>query len=75
MLASYKKNKSMAVTGFGVQNPKEYGVFDVKKGIMKRVVEKSKSPPSNLANAGLYLFTPEVFDYIDKTPESVRGAS
>ncbi len=73
ILSEYKKNSGMMVTGFKVENPREYGVFDVKNGITKRVVEKSKRPPSNMANAGIYLFTPEVFDFIEKTPESVRG--
>jgi len=73
VLDAHKKNKSMMVTGFEVDNPHEYGVFDVKKGKMLKVAEKSKRPPSNLANAGIYLFTPEVFDFIDKTPKSIRG--
>jgi bifunctional UDP-N-acetylglucosamine pyrophosphorylase/glucosamine-1-phosphate N-acetyltransferase len=30
-------------------------------------------PPSNLANAGLYLFTPAVFPAIAQTPKSPRG--
>ena len=73
VLASYKKNKSMMVTGFEVDNPREYGVFEVQKGKMLKVVEKSKRPPSNLANAGMYLFTPEIFNLIDKTQKSIRG--
>ena len=73
VLASYKKNKNQMVTGFEVDNPSEYGVFDVQKDKVVKVVEKSKRPPSNLANAGIYLFNPEVHDYIDKTPKSIRG--
>lgn len=73
VLAAYKKNKNQVVTGFEVKNPSEYGVFDVQKGKVVKVAEKSKRPPSNLANAGIYLFNPEVHDYIDKTPKSIRG--
>ena len=73
VLDSYKKTKNQVVTGFGVANPAEYGVFDVQDGKMLRVVEKSKRPPSNLANAGIYLFNQEVHAYIDKTRKSIRG--
>jgi len=42
-------------------------------GSLTKIVEKPANPPTNLANVGCYAFTPEVFEYIDRTPESERG--
>jgi UDP-N-acetylglucosamine diphosphorylase/glucosamine-1-phosphate N-acetyltransferase len=53
------------VTGLGVVRGKD--------GRVEHIFEKSVAPPSHLANAGLYLFTPEIFTAIEKTPKSSRG--
>ncbi|CDK40727.1 nucleotidyl transferase [Halorubrum sp. AJ67] len=42
-------------------------------GSLADIVEKPDDPPTNLANVGCYAFEPEVFEYIDRTPESERG--
>lgn len=73
ILANFKKNGSTLVTGVAVDNPSEFGILDRKNGKLVRVVEKSKNPPGNLANAGIYMFNPDVFGWIDKTEKSVRG--
>ncbi|MDY7082767.1 MAG: sugar phosphate nucleotidyltransferase, partial [Halobacteria archaeon] len=62
-----------AMTVMRVENPSSYGVVDVEDGRITRIVEKPDDPPSNLANLGIYVFEPEVFDYIEATPESERG--
>ncbi|XGI84241.1 bifunctional sugar-1-phosphate nucleotidylyltransferase/acetyltransferase [Halorutilales archaeon Cl-col2-1] len=62
-----------AVTVRRVENPTEYGVVGVEDGEVSSVVEKPDDPPSNLANLGLYVFKPDVFDYIRETPKSERG--
>ncbi|MDY6775281.1 MAG: bifunctional sugar-1-phosphate nucleotidylyltransferase/acetyltransferase [Halobacteria archaeon] len=62
-----------AVTVRRVENPTEYGVVGVEDGEVTSVVEKPDDPPSNLANLGLYVFEPDVFDYIRETPKSERG--
>ena len=49
------------------------GVVEVKNGKITQIHEKSVNPPSHLANAGLYLFTPDIFEAIDNTPKSPRG--
>ena len=46
-----------------VPNPQDYGVILCKNGIVQEFLEKPKNPPSNYINSGLYLFSPEVFDY------------
>ncbi len=45
-----------AVAAIKVDDPRRYGVFVEEDGYFKSVVEKSENPPSNLANAGIYLF-------------------
>jgi UDP-N-acetylglucosamine diphosphorylase/glucosamine-1-phosphate N-acetyltransferase len=49
------------------------GVVEVKSGQVVRIYEKTQNPPSHLANAGLYLFSPAIFDVIKKIAKSPRG--
>lgn len=73
VLDRFKAGGTAVVTGVPVDNPSEFGILDCKEGRLMRVVEKSKTPPGNLANAGIYAFTPEVFGWVDKTEKSIRG--
>jgi UDP-N-acetylglucosamine diphosphorylase/glucosamine-1-phosphate N-acetyltransferase len=55
-------------------NPKEFGVVSLNPdATVKSIDEKPERPQSNLINAGIYLFTPEVFRAIARTPPSPRG--
>jgi bifunctional UDP-N-acetylglucosamine pyrophosphorylase/glucosamine-1-phosphate N-acetyltransferase len=72
-LDCFKKTGSTVVTGVPVENPGEFGILEQKGGKLIRVVEKSKNPPGNLANAGIYVFTPEIFKEIENTEKSIRG--
>jgi UDP-N-acetylglucosamine diphosphorylase/glucosamine-1-phosphate N-acetyltransferase len=56
-----------------VGNPSDFGVLETENGKVIRIIEKSKNPPTNLANAGIYLFRESIFDFIDKTQPSVRN--
>jgi len=59
-----------------VENPEDYGVVELEdEKYVKRIVEKPKheEAPSNLANAGIYVFSTEIFDKIRKTSASARG--
>jgi UDP-N-acetylglucosamine diphosphorylase/glucosamine-1-phosphate N-acetyltransferase len=38
-----------------------------------RIYEKVAKPPSNLANAGLYLLTPDIFNAVSRVKKSPRG--
>jgi UDP-N-acetylglucosamine diphosphorylase/glucosamine-1-phosphate N-acetyltransferase len=49
------------------------GVIDGQNGQVVRIYEKPANPPTHLANAGLYAFTPEIFGAIQKTGTSPRG--
>jgi len=56
-----------------VSDPSRYGVFLEKDGYMNSVIEKSQNPPSNLANAGIYLFKSGIFDALSQISPSKRG--
>ena len=57
-----------------VHDPQRFGVveFDDQKRI-KRIIEKPKDPPSNLAVTGIYFFDQRAFDIIHTLKPSDRG--
>ncbi|MFW6305501.1 MAG: bifunctional sugar-1-phosphate nucleotidylyltransferase/acetyltransferase [Candidatus Saliniplasma sp.] len=56
-----------------VDNPESYGVIKTDGEHVVDIIEKPSVPPSNFINAGIYGFTPEIFEAIEKTEESPRG--
>lgn len=56
-----------------VEHPWEYGIAEIDGTKIKRIVEKSKNPPGNLAVTGLYMYPPDVFDVINTLKPSARG--
>jgi len=66
-----KSNNTMSI--IKVKDTKDLGVVKVSKGKVIRIHEKTEKPPSHMANAGLYLFTPDIFDAISQTSKSPRG--
>jgi UDP-N-acetylglucosamine diphosphorylase / glucose-1-phosphate thymidylyltransferase / UDP-N-acetylgalactosamine diphosphorylase / glucosamine-1-phosphate N-acetyltransferase / galactosamine-1-phosphate N-acetyltransferase len=59
-----------------VENPEEYGIITLDdKGFVENITEKPSkgSNLGNLANAGIYIFTPLIFKAIMKTKKSMRG--
>jgi bifunctional UDP-N-acetylglucosamine pyrophosphorylase/glucosamine-1-phosphate N-acetyltransferase len=73
----YEAEKPSAVmTVVPVETPESYGIVEISAGKkVKRIVEKPSlgEAPSNLANAGLYVFSNEIFDKLRQTTASVRG--
>jgi UDP-N-acetylglucosamine diphosphorylase/glucosamine-1-phosphate N-acetyltransferase len=73
----YEAEKPAAVMAVvSVEKPESYGVVELEnEKIVKRIIEKpaAEKSPSNLANAGLYLFSKEIFDKIKQTKASIRG--
>ncbi|KCZ73178.1 UDP-N-acetylglucosamine diphosphorylase/glucosamine-1-phosphate N-acetyltransferase [Candidatus Methanoperedens nitroreducens] len=53
--------------------PEEYGILYVKGNKVEKIVEKPKESTSDLANAGIYVFEPVIFNAIDNTNPSPRG--
>lgn len=73
MLNAYRSNGFDAVIGSKrVENPKEYGVLEVKNERVKNIIEKPDNPPTNLINTGIYIFKPEIYKYIQETKISLR---
>jgi NDP-sugar pyrophosphorylase family protein len=62
------------VAGLEHSNPEKYGVL-VKDGgdFLEKIVEKPKEYVGNIINAGLYKFTPEVFEKLSLIKKSSRG--
>ncbi len=56
-----------------VEDPSNYGVVKVEEGKVRAIVEKPKKYVSNLANAGIYVFSPKIFAAIKQTEKSERG--
>jgi UDP-N-acetylglucosamine diphosphorylase / glucose-1-phosphate thymidylyltransferase / UDP-N-acetylgalactosamine diphosphorylase / glucosamine-1-phosphate N-acetyltransferase / galactosamine-1-phosphate N-acetyltransferase len=77
VLAQFKKGKTAAVMAVvPVDRPENYGIIEQDtSGNVKGLVEKPAvgKAPSNLANAGIYVFSKEVFDKLKQTKSSVRG--
>lgn len=65
--------KGNAVAAKRVPDPSRYGVFLEDGGYMKSVIEKSETPPSDLANAGIYRFEDGIFDALKNAKMSKRG--
>lgn len=77
VLSLFTTGKTAAVVAVvAVDRPENYGIIqqDAEKKV-KRIVEKPAAgkAPSNLANAGIYAFSKDVFDKIKQTKASVRG--
>ncbi|MCZ3364970.1 MULTISPECIES: bifunctional sugar-1-phosphate nucleotidylyltransferase/acetyltransferase [Methanobacterium] len=58
-----------------VEDPSSFGVVEIENDIIKNIIEKPApgEAPSNLINAGIYLFDKTIFDAIDRTEKSERG--
>lgn len=80
-LFSVKDLKSMNIddefcyiAGLKQEHPEKYGVL-IEDGddFLEKIIEKPKEFVGDLINAGLYKFTPEVFDKISEIKKSPRG--
>jgi len=59
-----------------VEKPEDYGIVELEdEKNVRRIIEKPnrKEAPTNLANAGIYVFSTEIFEKIKETSASARG--
>jgi bifunctional UDP-N-acetylglucosamine pyrophosphorylase/glucosamine-1-phosphate N-acetyltransferase len=71
---SAKPEAVMAVVP--VDKPDSYGIIEFGEGKkLKQIIEKPEAgkAPSNLANAGIYVFSSQVFEKLHQVKKSVRG--
>ena len=73
MIAIHKKKKSTVIGAVTVKDPQRFGVIEMSGGKLVRIIEKPQIPPTDLINAGIFIFNPEIFKEIRKTGRSSRG--
>lgn len=75
LLDTFQKQNALAVIGaFESKHPERYGVLVTNsEGVLESIAEKSLNPPSNLVNAGAYVFSPKIFEYLERIEDSERG--
>ena len=59
-----------------VDDPQRFGIAELdldNPGKIKKIMEKPKDPPSDLAVIGIYFLTPKIFGVIDRLKPSWRG--
>jgi glucose-1-phosphate thymidylyltransferase len=66
------KKAGAAIALTKVPNPSAFGIAELDNGTIKRLVEKPKDPPTNLAIAGVYVFQPAIFDAVEHIKPSWR---
>lgn len=66
-------NGSNTMSVIEVKDSRGLGMVELHEGKVVRIYEKTQRPPTSMANAGLYLFTPDIFGAIARTAKSPRG--
>lgn len=56
-----------------VEDPRRFGVANIKDGRIVKLVEKPEVPESNMAMAGMYIFGPQLWDVLVDLKPSARG--
>lgn len=54
-------------------HPQDFGVVTIENDKVTGLEEKTDTPQSNLINAGIYLFNPDIFLHLEKITPSPRG--
>lgn len=77
VITNYEKNqKEGLISLFEVNHPQEYGIISLdSNGYVEKITEKPSLDLNlgNLANAGIFVFNPQIFEAIEKTKLSTRN--
>ncbi len=73
LLRIQKEDEFCYVAGWKVEDPSRYGVLVCKGDVLQEIIEKPKEFVGDLINAGLYKFTPEIFEALEEIEMSERG--
>lgn len=76
LIDKYSSSKASSILVLTeVEDPTSFGVVEINEDKITNIVEKPslEEAPSNLINAGIYLFSRDIFDAISKTGKSQRG--
>jgi len=76
VLQTHEKEKPLATIGVvPVKNPEHYGIIELQNSFVRNIIEKPRrdEAPTNLANAGIYVLSTEIFEAIRRTKPSPRG--
>lgn len=68
-----ERKEDAVITVKRVDNPSEFGVIETDGNKVINIIEKPEFPPTDLANAGIYIFSETIFDLIEQTTLSPRG--
>ena len=68
-----ERKEEAVITVKRVDNPSDFGVIETDGNKVINIIEKPEFPPTDLANAGIYLFSETIFDLIEQTTLSPRG--
>ncbi len=72
-IAAITQNTGNTLSVIEVDDSLGLGMVEIIDGKIARIYEKIQKPPTNMANTGLYMFTPEIFSVISRTVKSPRG--
>ncbi len=73
LVAHHAKARGPVMAVAEVEDPRPFGVVEMDDGLIVGLEEKPRAPRSKLINAGIYVFEPDIFPLIDRTPKSSRG--
>ena len=73
--AHEEKKSAVSMAIVQVEHPEHYGIVKLEGAYIVDILEKPKrsEASTNLANAGIYVFSKEIFEKIRQTPLSSRG--
>lgn len=71
ILALTKHTHAMGVAE--VSHPERFGVIEHRDMVLKHIIEKPKTPPSNLISTGIFMLDEHIFTHLETIKESERG--